>query len=69
MPLTIQSPPAYPRLHHHPLASAFLAISAATLLVLGVQGYTAWNNDVVLAGDTEEAPADDPPASEPLDTH
>jgi len=72
MPINIQSPPAYMRLHHHPLASAFLAIFAATLLVVGVQGYTSWTSDVVLAGDAGDAVEeveDAPLGAEQLDAH
>ena len=49
----IQPPRAYPRLHHHPLASAFLAILWATLLVVGVKGWCALQGDRVLAGEGE----------------
>ncbi len=47
----IQPPPAYTRLHHHPLASAFMAILWATLLVVGVKGYCAMSGESVLAGE------------------
>jgi hypothetical protein len=69
MPHTIQSPPAYKRLHHHPLASAFLAILAATLLLAGVQGYTTWKGDTVLAGDGAEVSEELPTESGLLDAH
>jgi len=51
----IQSPPAYARRNHHPLASALLAILWATLLMLGVKGYCAMQADAVMAGEGVEA--------------
>jgi hypothetical protein len=64
MSLAIQSPSAYKRLHHHPLASAFLAIAWAALLVVSVRGVSGLLGGEVLAkeasgGAEQQAPATD----------
>jgi len=63
----IQPPRAYARLHHHPLASAFLAILWAALLVVGVKGYCALQGDAVLAGDGEQVEQQGAAPDEALD--
>lgn len=41
MPTTFKAPPAYPKLHHHPLASAIFAVLGAAVVVAVVTGLGA----------------------------
>lgn len=70
MSSVVQPPPAYPRLRSHPLASAFLAILWATLLVVGVQGWCALRaGDVAQPGEAERAPEAAVQVDAPTEAH